>query len=762
MTDDSLIGKQLANFQIESVLGRGGMGMIYVGKDVKLERPVAIKVIDTRFRANPSYAERFVRESRAVATWRHENIVQIYYADDSDGLYYFVMEYIKGRDLGHVLARYSASHSLLSQSAVLQIGKALASALDYAHAKGVIHRDVKPSNVMVADDQRVVLMDFGLALDTQAGSLGEVFGTSHYIAPEQARKSADAVPQSDLYALGVMLYEMLTGSVPFDDPSATSVALQHITQPPPPPRTLNPNLSEEVEKVLLKALSKAPADRYQSGAELMAALEEALGSSPQPAKAAGDSSQPAAAPLAPDPSTPPPFNPDENLIGQQLDSYQIETLLGRGGMANIYRGVDVRLKRTVAIKVIDTPFRSDSDYAARFYREAQTIAQLEHPNIVRLYQYGDANGLLYIVMEYIEGNDLHKVLGDIQQDSSEWTPRRLGKLVREVCAALDYAHAKGVIHRDVKPSNIMLDKHGRTVLADFGLALLTEAGTRGEIFGSPHYVAPEQAISSAKVVPQSDLYSLGVILYQMWTGRVPFDDADPLAIAMLHMTETPRPPSEHRATITPQLEAVILKTLAKDPAERYPNGAALADALDAALGISGSERDSSSQPIPLPPPPAVAINAPATASRPDAPTQARPPSRPLSIPAAPAPSQPSQPSQLAQPAPTAPAAATPVLPLPPMPAAVASQAQPSQPPPTSGSPAAPTNGSILQRPSEPLPSAAPPPALVAQERAPTQPVSPLKRSRAPRRTIVPLLIGLIIIALLGLTALLIFRSDLFF
>src|SRR5439155_10245172 len=128
---------------------------------------------------------------------------------------------------------------------------------------GVIHRDVKPPNVLVSYDQRIVLGDFGLAMDLQQGTIGEVFGTPHYISPEQARRSSNATPASDLYSLGVILYEMLTGVVPFDDPSATSVALQHVTLPPPPPRTINPALNEATEQVLLKALSKDSAERYQ-------------------------------------------------------------------------------------------------------------------------------------------------------------------------------------------------------------------------------------------------------------------------------------------------------------------------------------------------------------------------------------------------------------------------------------------------------------------------------------------------------------------
>jgi serine/threonine protein kinase len=274
--DDPLIGRQLANFKIERAIGRGGMAQVYYGQDVKLQRPVAIKVIDARYRSNPSYARRFVREAQAVAQWRHEHIIQIYYADDEDGLYYFAMEYIDGSDLGELLAHYAARNELMPTAEVGRIGRAVASALDYAHQRHVIHRDVKPSNVMAARDGRIVLADFGLAMDAEQGSMGEVFGSAHYIAPEQARRSADAVPQSDLYSLGVILYEMLTGRVPFDDPSSTAVAIQHLTMPPPPPRTLNPDLSEAVENVLLKALNKVPQERYQSGREMLEALTEAL------------------------------------------------------------------------------------------------------------------------------------------------------------------------------------------------------------------------------------------------------------------------------------------------------------------------------------------------------------------------------------------------------------------------------------------------------------------------------------------------------
>ncbi len=274
--DDPLIGQHLGNYRIDSVVGRGGMATVYLGWDESLHRPVAVKVIDARYRDNPVYAQRFLQEARAVATWRHEHILQVFYAGQQDDWYYFAMEYVDGPDLSKVMKQYADAGELMPHDDVLKIGRAVASALDYAHSQGIIHRDVKPSNVMVARDGRIALADFGLALDARQGSFGGTFGTPHYIAPEQARNSATAVPQSDLYALGVILYEMLTGAVPFDDPSPTSLAVQHLTQPPPPPRQLNPNLNAATEAVLLKALQKQPADRFQSGAALMEALTNAL------------------------------------------------------------------------------------------------------------------------------------------------------------------------------------------------------------------------------------------------------------------------------------------------------------------------------------------------------------------------------------------------------------------------------------------------------------------------------------------------------
>jgi serine/threonine protein kinase/formylglycine-generating enzyme required for sulfatase activity len=539
------------------------MGQVYYAWDEALDRPAAVKMLDERYRSHPTYAQRFVQEAKALARWRHENIVQIYYAgvEEVAGelLYFYAMEYVPGVDLAQAMAQYTTKGRLMPHDDVLRVGTAVANALDYAHSGGIIHRDVKPANVLIDTHGRVILSDFGLALDIAESESGHIVGSPRYTAPEQARKSAAAVPQSDLYSLGIMLYEMLVGRVPFDDPSPTSVAVQHVTQPPPPPRSLNPALNTAVSDVLLKALSKTPEERYRTGRELMEHLTRALKGARRQA---------------------------DELLGQQLDEYQLAELLGQGGMARIYRGYDVRLKRNVAIKVIDATYRTDADYRARFEREAQAIAQLEHAHIVSLYRYGEVSGLFYMAMQYIEGRDLKTVLAEYRERGETMPAAEVSQIIHDVCQALDYAHSKGIIHRDVKPSNIMIDHQGHAYLTDFGLALLADTETKGEIFGTPHYMAPEQAVSSKGAVPQSDLYAVGVILYEIFTGQLPFQAAAPLDVAMKHLSEEPPLPHEIQPAIDQSLEAVIMMAMEKKPLKRPSNGTELANALDRALKLN--------------------------------------------------------------------------------------------------------------------------------------------------------------------------------
>lgn len=280
--NDPLIGKQLGDYVIQSVLGQGGMARVYKGYDSRLDRYAAVKVIEptlTSSDEDEEYRERFQKEARAIARLNHPRVVGVYQFNNIDHLYYMAMVFIEGHDLRTVLKEYARKGKQLSHKQILRIIGDIAQALDYSHAQGVIHRDIKPSNIMVTADGHAVLTDFGLALNASEGTIGNTFGSVHYIAPEQAMSSAQAVPQSDLYSLGVVLYEVLVGRVPFEDVSAMTVALKHISDPPPPPSTLNPEISSQIEEVVMKILDKDPQKRYSSGKAFIYALEGAFAAS---------------------------------------------------------------------------------------------------------------------------------------------------------------------------------------------------------------------------------------------------------------------------------------------------------------------------------------------------------------------------------------------------------------------------------------------------------------------------------------------------
>jgi serine/threonine protein kinase len=276
---DPLIGKKLGDYIIQELLGKGGMARVYKGYDARLQRYAAVKVIDFELAMSDQaeYRMRFEREARAIAKLdQHPNIVKVYQFGEYETVYFMAMAFIEGKDLRQILREYNERGLRMPHADVLGVVQGIGDALDYAHSLGVIHRDVKPSNIMITPQKQAVLTDFGLVLSASDGTLGDTFGSAHYIAPEQAVSSKNAVPQSDIYSLGICTYEMLTGRVPFDDPSAMSVALKHLHDMPPSPLTLAPELPASVETVIFKVLDKDPERRYASGAEFAHALALAL------------------------------------------------------------------------------------------------------------------------------------------------------------------------------------------------------------------------------------------------------------------------------------------------------------------------------------------------------------------------------------------------------------------------------------------------------------------------------------------------------
>ncbi len=281
-----MIGKTLGKYRIVEHLGRGGMAEVYKAYQPGLDRYVAIKLMHTFLVEEEGFLGRFQREAKAVARLRHPNIVQVYDFDVEDGVYYMVMEFIDGITLKAKLQELEAQGQRLPLEEAVRIVKAVGEALAYAHKQGMVHRDVKPANIMLTREGHVILTDFGIAKilgsSTQFTASGMMIGTPAYMAPEQGM-GAHGDERSDIYSLGVVLYQLVTGRLPFDADTPLAIVLKHLNDPLPLPRAVNPELSEGIERVILKALAKDPADRYQSVEEMLADLDKAMQGIPLPA-----------------------------------------------------------------------------------------------------------------------------------------------------------------------------------------------------------------------------------------------------------------------------------------------------------------------------------------------------------------------------------------------------------------------------------------------------------------------------------------------
>jgi beta-lactam-binding protein with PASTA domain/predicted Ser/Thr protein kinase len=262
------------------------------------------------------------------------------------------------------------------------------------------------------------------------------------------------------------------------------------------------------------------------------------------------------------------------------ERYRVEARIGAGGMAEVFRGIDPVLNRTVAIKVLLPQFARDAGFVARFRREAQAAARLSHPNIVGVFDTGSDGDTQYIVMEFIEGRTLAEFLATGRRLTTEQSI----EIGQKIASALGVAHAQGIVHRDIKPANVMVTRDGTVKVMDFGIARMQSLETAPQtssVLGTPTYLSPEQAQGQA-VDARSDLYSLGVVLYELLAGRPPFTGDSPVAIAYKQVNETPVPPSALNREVPPALDAVVMKALSKNPANRYQTAAELSADLERA------------------------------------------------------------------------------------------------------------------------------------------------------------------------------------
>jgi serine/threonine protein kinase/tetratricopeptide (TPR) repeat protein len=553
-------------YEIMKSLGEGGMGAVYKARDHELDRLVALKVIRPELAGHPDILRRFKQELILARQVTHKNVVRIFDLGTADGRKFITMDFIEGRDLKSILNERGRIPAAEAVPIVQQICRGL----EAAHVEGVVHRDLKPQNIMLDAAGRVWLMDFGLARSMELSGLtrtGVLMGTPDYMSPEQARaEKVDA--RSDLFSLGIIFFEMLTGRLPFQADTLMAKLLQRVQQRAVAVTEIDPSIPPGVSAVVSKCLEPDVTKRYQSVREILDDLSgetKTIGSASSSGasssvSAAGSSVLPGSISLA-----------DLGPGSQFGPRYRIDSVIGEGGMGKVYKAYDSDLDRTVALKLVRPELAKDASSLQRFKQELLLASRISHRNILRIHDLGDVDGVKFISMAFVQGMDLH----DLIAQQGRLPTERAVNIAKQLAGALEAAHAEGVVHRDLKPRNVLIDVDDHIYVSDFGLAKSLDADktgmTRvGEVLGTPRYMSPEQAESKA-ADNRSDIYSLGIIFYEMLTGEVPFTGESSLQVMFQHVQQEPKDPRLLNPELPEYLATIILKCLEKDPAMRYQN-----------------------------------------------------------------------------------------------------------------------------------------------------------------------------------------------
>ncbi len=616
-----LVGRTLGGiFRIERKLGEGGMGAVYEAVD-NLDRKVALKVIRPELAPGEDYVSRFQREAKAAARFKHPNSVDVYAFGEDQGLLYIALEFVEGRELRDLIRERGALPPDRATGIALQV----LAALEKAHASGIVHRDLKPQNIMVATENGrdvVKILDFGIAKIENAtgpGTIaGTILGTVAYMSPEQARGEA-VDGRSDLYSLGIVLYQMLTGDVPFHGKSTMELIKKQIELPAPSPRLKNPEIPLALERAILKALEKDPGERFADARSFAHALEQALGEvqgtviGGQPSTAAGFDTQDApgrprnhgATGHAPPPPTR-GAQPDTavsyetggtaqvyaGLVGRTVDDkYEVLSKLGEGGMGAVFKARHTLLDKLVALKVVHPALSGRPDVRERFLREAKAAMVFVHPNAIPVREFGvTRDGLVYMTQDFSPGRSLRSI---VSEEKRLEIPRALA-IVRQCLLAISEAHVHGIVHRDLKPENILVERDETTGddvarVCDFGIAKIQDTPASGpdgesltgrQVIGTPHYMAPEQA-SGEKVDGRADLYAIGCVLYELLTGTRVFEADSAMQVLLKQMTAEPEPPRSRLASLPPAVDALVVRAIAKSAGARFQTADEFVEAIDA-------------------------------------------------------------------------------------------------------------------------------------------------------------------------------------
>jgi serine/threonine protein kinase len=609
-------------YELQKALGQGLHTAAYLARDKSNEFDVVVRVLRPELASRPQSRAEFMDLSRRSLKLVHQNLVltRDVRAFPDQHIYYAVRDYVDGVTLQRLLE----AGRVFAPDQIIRIIRQLVQSLTPIHENGMVHGSIKPSNVFLCGENRVVLGDLAIPLRGISLPLDRLSYDYRYAPPELFRQGANVGPWSDFYALGCVAYELACGRPPFVSDNHFELAGMHDREAVEPPTRRGSCLGQAGDLMLLRFLAKTPSDRF---ANLDDALE--VVNDVSAALRPKDKMQIPAAPIVGDASlclyvtnatdsvlsfTAYPQALDDSAsslepdtvtetgeyvggiarariesdahvgrIPSRIGRYTMVKVIGKGGVGSVHLARDETLGRDVAIKVNVAGSWGGPEARTRFLTEAMAVAQLKHPNIVSIHDVGEEHEVLYTVLEYVDGGNLRQ-----QVENAPWPPNEAARLIATLARAVDYAHSRGVLHRDLKPSNILFTEEGTPKISDFGLAKLigqqhedAADTSEGMIIGTPVYMAPEQARGEiGKIGPASDIHALGAMLYELLAGRRCFGGGTPLEMLAQVREYLPEPPSRWRPGLPPDLDAICLKCLAKEPQQRYPTAAALGDDLE--------------------------------------------------------------------------------------------------------------------------------------------------------------------------------------
>lgn len=541
-----LFGKR---FVIERLVAATPNRALFLSRDILLNRHAALRVHlkpDTRSRAW------FEREIQLLAQLDHPSLRTIYTAGYEDNWAYSAAQWIDGESLDEAVARGSRPIPT-----VYQLAFDLAEAIEYAHSEDVIVRRIVPTTIMLDQLRRAIITDLRFSnscLDVAGQDDHEA--VDPYLAPE-ARSARPAERSSDIYTIGALLYFAATGSPPDADP-------EKIVRP----QVLRPTCPKSLQDVITRAMSKKPGDRFLSGTELVEDLSAAVGEH--------DFHAPVASRYHPG-ELPEEF---ERRLRRALgDDYELLSELGAGGFGRVYRVLDLRLEREVALKVLHPHLAADRSLVDRFEREARLAAQLNHHNIISIHDIGGRSGFIWYTMAYVHGNNLARIV-------SETGPQPVVLVVRWLQQALDalsHAHSQHIVHRDIKPENVLISSVDESLhIADFGLAMAIQAsgvlGGASSRSGTPEFAAPEQLLGE-QVDARTDLYSLSLVAIFALLGHAPFTGPTVEAILAQQTTKPVPDVAVTRSDVPPSLAGVLQRGAAAEVDKRFNSAAEYSEEL---------------------------------------------------------------------------------------------------------------------------------------------------------------------------------------